>query len=161
MGPFAAECEAAGKKISTSKSEVVVLYRTTVGGSLWVILKSCSSNVSDSCSWVMGRWSRRLMGSLVQNVLYCRHCAWLLGRRSNWASRQRSLFRGLSQQKEYRQSELEQKHKVADTSACNEVSRGVDLDSKSHHEITYPVWPGSGLASPGGAGKWCWEEGCL
>lgn len=34
---FAAECEATGKKISTSKSEVVVLYRRTVGSSLWEI----------------------------------------------------------------------------------------------------------------------------
>ncbi|KAI3368000.1 hypothetical protein L3Q82_026820 [Scortum barcoo] len=70
---FAAECEAAGMRISTSKSEAMVLDREkggvpSPGG--WRGPASClkwrSSSISGSCSRVRERWSVRLTGGLVQ-----------------------------------------------------------------------------------------------
>ncbi|KAI3362936.1 hypothetical protein L3Q82_011616, partial [Scortum barcoo] len=61
---FAAECEAAGMRISTSKSEAMVLDRKRVA----CPLKWRSSSISGSCSRVRERWSVRLTGGLVQSV---------------------------------------------------------------------------------------------
>ncbi|KAI3357885.1 hypothetical protein L3Q82_016265 [Scortum barcoo] len=69
---FAAECEAAGMRISTSKSEAMVLDRPGKGWralSRWVersCLKWRSSSISGSCSRVRERSSVRLTGGLVQ-----------------------------------------------------------------------------------------------
>ncbi|KAI3353937.1 hypothetical protein L3Q82_005140 [Scortum barcoo] len=69
---FAAECEVAGMRISTSKSEDMVLDRKSVCAdalSGWVersCLKWRSSSISGSCSRVRERWSVRLTGGLVQ-----------------------------------------------------------------------------------------------
>ncbi|KAI3351342.1 hypothetical protein L3Q82_005883 [Scortum barcoo] len=68
---FAAECEAAGMRISTSKSEAMVLDRKRVACPLsrWVersCLKWRSSSISGSCSRVRERSSVRLTGGLVQ-----------------------------------------------------------------------------------------------
>ncbi|KAI3366340.1 hypothetical protein L3Q82_000504 [Scortum barcoo] len=59
---FAAECEAAGMRISTSKSEAMVLDRKRVACPLRVkVERSClkwrSSSISGSCSRVRERWS--------------------------------------------------------------------------------------------------------
>ncbi|KAI3369909.1 hypothetical protein L3Q82_024719 [Scortum barcoo] len=68
---FAAECEAAGMRISTSKSEAMVT-RPEKGGvpSPGGVERSClkwrSSSISGSCSRVRERWSVRLTGGLVQ-----------------------------------------------------------------------------------------------
>ncbi|KAI3360319.1 hypothetical protein L3Q82_014632 [Scortum barcoo] len=67
---FAAECEAAGMRISTSKSEAMVLDRKRVACPLQVGGESClkwrSSSISGSCSRVRERSSVRLTGGLVQ-----------------------------------------------------------------------------------------------
>ncbi|KAI3363448.1 hypothetical protein L3Q82_012063 [Scortum barcoo] len=68
---FAAECEAAGMRISTSKSEAMVLDREkggmpSPGGWRRSCLKWRSSSISGSCSRVRERWSVRLTGGLVQ-----------------------------------------------------------------------------------------------
>ena len=71
MTRFATECEAAGMKMSTSKSEAMVLTRRKadcllqVGGG-----RSCpkwrSSSTLGSCSRVRGKWSERSTGGLVR-----------------------------------------------------------------------------------------------
>ncbi|KAI3360329.1 hypothetical protein L3Q82_014641 [Scortum barcoo] len=73
---FAAECEAAGMRISTSKSEAMVLDRKRGWRALsgWVersCLKWRSSSISGSCSRVRERWSVRLTGGLVQRPQLC------------------------------------------------------------------------------------------
>ncbi|KAI3354197.1 hypothetical protein L3Q82_018735 [Scortum barcoo] len=77
---FAAECEAAGMRISTSKSEAMVLDREKGG---WralsgLVERSClkwrSSSISGSCSRVRERWSVRLTGGLVQHLQLCGRC---------------------------------------------------------------------------------------
>ncbi|KAI3367284.1 hypothetical protein L3Q82_008336 [Scortum barcoo] len=73
---FAAECEAAGMRISTSKSEAMVT-RPEKGGvpSPGGVERSClkwrSSSISGSCSRVRERWSVRLTGGLVQRPQLC------------------------------------------------------------------------------------------
>ncbi|KAI3366397.1 hypothetical protein L3Q82_000552 [Scortum barcoo] len=77
---FAAECEAAGMRISTSKSEAMVLDRKRVacmpspGGVERSCLKWRSSSISGSCSRVRERWSVRLTGGLVQRPQLCGRC---------------------------------------------------------------------------------------
>ncbi|KAI3375113.1 hypothetical protein L3Q82_021636 [Scortum barcoo] len=74
---FAAECEVAGMRISTSKSEAMVLDQKRKGWcalSGWVersCLKWRSSSISGSCSQVRERWSVRLTGGLVQRPQLC------------------------------------------------------------------------------------------
>ncbi|KAI3364051.1 hypothetical protein L3Q82_010881 [Scortum barcoo] len=76
---FAAECEAAGMRISTSKSEAMVT-RPEKGGvpSPGGVERSClkwrSSSISGSCSRVRERWSVRLTGGLVQRPQLCGRC---------------------------------------------------------------------------------------
>ncbi|KAI3371579.1 hypothetical protein L3Q82_024147 [Scortum barcoo] len=62
LGRFAAECEAAGMRISTSKSEAMVLDRKRVACPLQVRWRGPassgrSSSISGSCSRVRERWS--------------------------------------------------------------------------------------------------------
>ncbi|KAI3355548.1 hypothetical protein L3Q82_018375 [Scortum barcoo] len=76
---FAAECEAAGMRISTSKSEAMVLDRKRVACPLQgecerSCLKWRSSSISGSCSRVRERWSVRLTGGLVQRPQLCGRC---------------------------------------------------------------------------------------
>ncbi|KAJ0002649.1 hypothetical protein NQD34_007798 [Periophthalmus magnuspinnatus] len=71
LGRFAGECEAAGMKISTSKSEAMVLDRKKVVCPLWVespCLKWRSSSILGSCSRVRDGWSVRLTGGSVQRL---------------------------------------------------------------------------------------------
>ncbi|KAI3355621.1 hypothetical protein L3Q82_017910 [Scortum barcoo] len=70
------ECEVAGMRISTSKSEAMVLDRNKGGvPSPGVVEMSClkwrSSSISESCSRVRERWSVRLTGGLVQRPQLC------------------------------------------------------------------------------------------
>ncbi|KAI3358712.1 hypothetical protein L3Q82_015123 [Scortum barcoo] len=76
---FAAECEAAGMRISTSKSEAMVLDRKRVACPLRVRWRGPASSggvqVSrGSCSRVRERWSVRLTGGLVQRPQLCGRC---------------------------------------------------------------------------------------
>ncbi|KAI3374597.1 hypothetical protein L3Q82_021177 [Scortum barcoo] len=69
LGWFAAKCEVAGMRISTSKSEAMVIDRKRVACPLrrWVersCLKWRSSSISGSCSRVRERWSVRLTGRI-------------------------------------------------------------------------------------------------
>ncbi|MDG2555341.1 reverse transcriptase domain-containing protein [Vibrio parahaemolyticus] len=68
LGRFAAECEAAGMRISTSKSEAMVLSRKRVDCPLQVggrsFLRWRSLSISGSCSRVRVGWSGRLTGGL-------------------------------------------------------------------------------------------------
>ncbi|KAI3355523.1 hypothetical protein L3Q82_017908 [Scortum barcoo] len=80
LGQFAAECEAAGMRISTSKSEAMVLDRKRVACPLQGgVERSCPSSggvqVSRGpCSRVRERWNVRLTGRLVQ-----RPCSYAVG----------------------------------------------------------------------------------
>ncbi len=65
---FTAECEAAGMRISTSKSKAMVLSRKWVDCPLRVGIESSPQMkelVSGSCSQLRGLWGRRLAGVLV------------------------------------------------------------------------------------------------
>ncbi|KAI3360387.1 hypothetical protein L3Q82_002295 [Scortum barcoo] len=72
---FAAECEAAGMRISTSKSEAMEKGGVpSPGGVERSCLKWRSSSISGSCSRVRERWSVRLTGGLVQRAQLCGRC---------------------------------------------------------------------------------------
>ncbi|KAI3360615.1 hypothetical protein L3Q82_002481 [Scortum barcoo] len=75
---FAAECEAAGMRISTSKSEAMVLDRKRVACPLRVggeVLPQVEEfKYLGSCSRVRERWSVRLTGGLVQRPQLCGRC---------------------------------------------------------------------------------------
>ena len=64
VGQFAAGCETAGMRISTSKSEAMVLRRkrpdcpVQVGGES--LPKVEESSILGSCSQMRGRWNKRL-----------------------------------------------------------------------------------------------------
>ncbi|GAA6103504.1 uncharacterized protein LOC122141275, partial [Tachysurus ichikawai] len=67
LGRFAAECEVAGMRISTSKSEAMVLSRKKVACPLQVgrSLKWRSLSILGSCSRVREGWSGRSTGGSV------------------------------------------------------------------------------------------------
>ena len=66
LGRFAVKCQAAGIRISTCKSEAMVLSQKRVDCPLWVSYREShspkwrSSSISRSCSRMRGKWSLRL-----------------------------------------------------------------------------------------------------
>ena len=94
LNQFAAQCEAAAMKISTYKSEAMVLSRKPVllysGWGMSPCPKWRSSSTSGFCSWVRDWWGVRLTGESEQWVRCCMCFTARLWWKGSWAGRQSS-----------------------------------------------------------------------
>ncbi|KAI3362918.1 hypothetical protein L3Q82_011593, partial [Scortum barcoo] len=70
------ECEAAGMRISTSKSEAMVLWIAHSGSERSFCTKWRSLSISGSCSRVREKWIERWTDGSVQRLQCCRTLVW-------------------------------------------------------------------------------------